>query len=131
MLSLNSRLSILSLTLVTALGLSACGNDDVASTEKADEVGTAEEIRKTVIDTTVTAVDKTTETAAKMAEKAEEVAADAGEAASDAMDSAGEALDDAGEAVSEAVESAGDALESKIAAPSMTSDTPPPTDSTD
>lgn len=104
--------------LAIALSLTACGNNDDTTSNEMDaagaaDVGAAEEIRGTVLDTTADVVEKATETTMTVAEKAAEVAEEASEAT-------GEAVEDVTEAVSGAVESASDAVEAKLVVPSLT-----------
>lgn len=97
MLPLKPSRSTSAVILAIAISLTACGNnEDTTSTDMdaagAKEIGAAEEIRSTVLNTTSGVVDKTTEAATDVKEKTTEV-----------------------------VGSANDAIEAKIAAPSRTS----------
>lgn len=110
MSSFNSFLSASITVLLITFGLSACGNNDETTSE---EVGAAEEIRGTILDTTTKAAEKAAETTAMAAEKATE-------AANKAVEATSEAVEEATIAVADAVESATEAVESKIAVPSIT-----------
>ncbi len=98
------------LILLIMFGLTACGNNDDSS---AKDVGAAEEIRGTLLDTSSKVADKASETATMAVEKATEAAEKAAEVS-------GEAIDDAKEVVGEAVDNAADAVEARISVPSMT-----------
>jgi hypothetical protein len=119
MSALRPFLSTSLVALLIAFGLSACGNNNETTTEQvdsktaADQVGTAEEIRGTILDTTTKAADKAVETSSMVAEKATEAASKAAEATS-------EAVEDTKKVASDAVESATEAVESKLAVPSIT-----------
>ena len=106
MSSFNSFLSASCTVMLITFGLSACGNNNETTTE---EVGAAEEIRGTILDTTT----KAAETTAMAAEKATE-------AANKAVEATSEAVEEATIAVADAVESATEAVENTIAVPSIT-----------
>jgi gas vesicle protein len=123
--SINKPLSILSVTVFVTFVLASCGgaNDDAAT----NDVGAAEEIRGTVIDSASQAAESaaeiTEETAELVRESSAKVADKAGEVVEDTKEVIEEAVEDTREVISEAASTAKKAVENKIAVPTV-SETP-------